>query len=430
LFHTTANTTWSNLSLSGSFVEMLRRLMALGQGVSEGEAGRLLPPLLNLDGSGRLDRPLPAALPVAADKLADIKVGPRAPAGFYGTDEARRALNVTTGLTALRPLPPPELPVTRAVYAERGERDLKPWLLTAAVVLALIDLSAVLGLRGLLAWPLAGSLRAALMLALPVSLALADGARAQQRPTQGADAFALQATLDTRLAYVQTGELEVDEMSRAGLFGLGEVLRRRTTVELAEPIGVDVERDDLVFFPLLYWPVVASQRDLSDAGIARLDAYMRTGGTIIFDTRDANTVAPGLGRDLGRAGVNAEKLRRMLRRLDIPPLVPVPQDHILTKAFYLMQDFPGRHAGGTVWVEIRHGGVNDGVSSVVIGASDWAAAWATDNEGRPLAAVVPGGQRQREMAYRFGVNLVMYTLTGNYKADQVHVPAILERLGQ
>jgi hypothetical protein len=25
---------------------------------------------------------------------------------------------------------------------------------------------------------------------------------------------------------------------------------------------------------------------------------------------------------------------------------------------------------------------------------------------------------------------VMYTLTGNYKADQVHVPALLERLGQ
>ena len=95
-----------------------------------------------------------------------------------------------------------------------------------------------------------------------------------------------------------------------------------------------------------------------------------------------------------------------------------------------MQSFPGRFAGGRVWVEDRAGGVNDGVSSVVIGANDWAAAWALDEFGRPVAAVVPGGERQREMAYRFGVNLVMYTLTGNYKADQVHVPAILERLGQ
>ena len=74
--------------------------------------------------------------------------------------------------------------------------------------------------------------------------------------------------------------------------------------------------------------------------------------------------------------------------------------------------------------------VNDGVSPIIIGSNDYAAAWATDEFSRPLYPVVPGGERQREMATRFGINLVMYALTGNYKADQVHVPAILERLGQ
>ena len=110
--------------------------------------------------------------------------------------------------------------------------------------------------------------------------------------------------------------------------------------------------------------------------------------------------------------------------------MPVPEDHVLTKAFYLLDHFPGRHRDGEVWIEARPGNVNDGVSSIIIGANDWAAAWATDETGRPLAAVYPDGPRQRELAYRFGINLVMYTLTGNYKADQVHVPAILERLGQ
>ena len=131
-----------------------------------------------------------------------------------------------------------------------------------------------------------------------------------------------------------------------------------------------------------------------------------------------------------RAGPGQQRLRQILRRLDVPPLIPVPEDHVLTKAFYLMQDFPGRWAGGRVWVEARGGPTNDGVSAMVIGGNDWAAAWATDDNGRPMAAVVPGGERQREMAFRFGINLVMYALTGNYKADQVHVPAILERLGQ
>ena len=58
----------------------------------------------------------------------------------------------------------------------------------------------------------------------------------------------------------------------------------------------------------------------------------------------------------------------------------------------------------------------------------WAAAWATDFDGRPLFPVTPGGERQREMAYRFGVNLAMYALTGNYKSDQAHTRTILQRL--
>ncbi|NQV82063.1 MAG: DUF4159 domain-containing protein, partial [Alphaproteobacteria bacterium] len=129
-------------------------------------------------------------------------------------------------------------------------------------------------------------------------------------------------------------------------------------------------------------------------------------------------------------GPGVRRLREVLRKLDMPPLAPVPEDHVLTKAFYLMSDFPGRYSGGAVWVEREIGGANDGVSSVIVGSNDWAAAWAIDDEGRYLASPVPGGNQQREMAYRFGVNLVMYAFTGNYKADQVHIPAILERLGQ
>jgi hypothetical protein len=70
------------------------------------------------------------------------------------------------------------------------------------------------------------------------------------------------------------------------------------------------------------------------------------------------------------------------------------------------------------------------VSSIVITSNDLAGAWALDESNRPIYPTVPGGEVQREMAFRGGVNLVMYALTGNYKADQVHVPALLERLGQ
>jgi hypothetical protein len=73
---------------------------------------------------------------------------------------------------------------------------------------------------------------------------------------------------------------------------------------------------------------------------------------------------------------------------------------------------------------------SDGVSSILITSNDFAAAWGSDERGLPLYPVPPGEERRREMAIRTGVNIVMYALTGNYKADQVHVPALLERLGQ
>jgi hypothetical protein len=205
-------------------------------------------------------------------------------------------------------------------------------------------------------------------------------------------------------------------------------LRARTAFEPAEPMGVNVERDELAFFPLLYWPMSEGQDNLTPQALARINAYMKNGGTILFDTRDQDRAAGGA------VPPGTATLRRLIGQLDLPPLEPVPADHVLTKSYYLMQQFPGRFDGGQVWVEAVTAETdllaNDGVTTIVVGSNDYAAAWARDRSGRALYATTPGGERQREMAYRFGINLVIYALTGNYKADQVHVPALLERLGQ
>ena len=91
-----------------------------------------------------------------------------------------------------------------------------------------------------------------------------------------------------------------------------------------------------------------------------------------------------------------------------------------------------------MWVEATQNGDTDdqgsrsqadGVSSIIITANDFAGAWATDENAQPLLPTLPDDPNQRTYAFRVGVNIVMYTLTGNYKADQVHIPALLERLG-
>jgi hypothetical protein len=274
-----------------------------------------------------------------------------------------------------------------------------------------------------------GGAVAALVLAL---LLPAPEARAEMD-----EARAIAAAGNVVLAHVITGDAATDRVAAAGLRGLSEVLFRRTTVEPSEPMAIDLESDDLALFTLLYWPVTANQPAPSPQAYARLNRYLRGGGMILFDTRDADVAGFGAATETGR------RLQALAAPLAIPPLEPIPHDHVLTRTFYLLQDFPGRYAGRSIWVEaapedaeqaegMPFRNLNDGVTPVVIGGNDWASAWAIDDRGLPMFPVGrgQGGERQREIAYRFGVNLVMHVLTGNYKSDQVHVPALLERLGQ
>jgi Domain of unknown function (DUF4159) len=264
----------------------------------------------------------------------------------------------------------------------------------------------------------------------------APPAQAQTRPQD--DQIATRSTIETKLAYVVTGDAEVDNISKAGLAGLTLFLAQRTALEAGEPTGVDVGRDELAFYPLIYWPIVPGVARPSAEALARVDAYMKQGGTVLFDTRDAISAPAGPGGETRAPGMMA--LRQILSGLDIPELEPVPRDHVLTKTFFLLKDFPGRYTSGQLWVEAlpaasedepeRPARAGDGVSSIMITSNDLAGAWAMRSDNQPMLPLVPGEPRQREFAFRAGVNIVMYTLTGNYKADQVHIPALLERLGQ
>ena len=415
LIHTTANAEWSNLALSGLFVDMLNRIVALSRGVVDRVDGPPLAPLETLDGFGTLGAPPPAARSVAAEEFAETVAGPQHPPGFYGVAAHRRALNLSANLSELRPLGPLPEGVARVGYGGAMEIDLRPWVLGLALLLAVVDMAVSLALRGLLRITPRSMRRQSTGLAVILAMALASAPAGAQ--TSVADGSAVASSLTTRLAYVLTGEPEIDAISRAGLTGLGTIVNRRTAVELGPPMGVNPETDELVFYPLLYWPLHPEMALPSPDAARRLEAYMRNGGTILFDTRR-------------RGGSRSQGLRQLARELDLPPLVPVPMEHVLGRSYYLLSEFPGRWVGDTVWIEPSGAHVNDGVTSVVAGSHDWAAAWAMDVDQRPMFAAVPGGDRQREMAYRFGVNLVMHVLTGSYKADQVHLPAIIERLGQ
>jgi hypothetical protein len=446
MMHVTADTTWSNLPLSGLFVEMLRKVVGLaGTGPSEAqtEGARVetVSPTRVLDGRGVFRSPPATAQPVPRSFAARATL--QHPPGIYGPTDASlavNALNPTDTLAAidLAALGAPILPVDRPVAL-----DIRPQLLVAALLLLIADTLATLWLGGRLnlarrarrAAPAAILLALALGVAAPTERAYAQpvpAAPEDTRPPIPRELFAAGAV--TRLAYVVTGDTTVDAMSKAGMAGLNIVLGARTALEPGDAVGVNADRDELAFFPVLYWPIVAGRPIPAAETLRKLEAYMKGGGLVIFDTRDALSARPGAG-----ATPEGDQLRRMLQTLDIPELEPLPRDHVLTKTFYILDGFVGRYDTGTTWVEIlppaaedgrRPARAGDNVSPIVITSNDLASAWAVGRRGEALAPLSGSDPRQREMALRAGVNLVMYALTGNYKADQVHVPALLERLGQ
>ena len=440
LFHVTANADWSNLPLSGLFVQMLERMAVSSRPVDLATSltGQTFQPRQALDGFGRLADSGNLAGVVGADLAGALTDGPSQtiPPGLYATAERSLALNALGSAQVLVPAAWPASVRIEGLAAQKSQ-DLKGALLGVALLLVLLDILAALWLSGRLGRGAALAALTVLALALP----LPHGLRAQDTiippGTSDADARAIQATDGVVLAYVTTGDAAVDDVSAAGLRGLGFQLYARTAVEPLEPMAVDPSKDELAFFPFLYWPVTPDAPVLTSSTYDKLNRYLRGGGMILFDTRD------GDGSGMDGTSPESQALLRIASGLDIPPLEPIPADHVLTRSFYLLQQFPGRYLGAPVWVEASVPGaeqaegmpfrnLNDGVTPVVIGGNDWASAWATDEFGAFLLPVGRGGagETQREYAYRFGVNLIMYVLTGNYKSDQVHVPALLERLGQ
>jgi hypothetical protein len=443
LFHVSADMRWSDLPMSGTFVEMLRRIVDTsgytantGKTANADTKAETVAPLRTLDGFGAFGPPPATAKPLPVDYRGRGTI--EHPPGFYGPADGPIAVNTLAATDRIVPLDTSALQARRASFTNAEPHDLRGILLSSSLALFLIDAVIV----ALLGGGLAALLRrraAHAVLAVALVLPMIAMAPSPSRADSASDEFAMKATSQTRLAYVVTGNADVDNIVKAGMSGLTLFLAQRTALEAGDPIGIDPARDELAFFPLIYWPVVPGAPKPSQSALNKIDAYMKQGGTVLFDTRDAIDALPGPDGQSRTPGMQA--LRVILSSLDVPELEPVPHEHVLAKTFYLLHDFPGRFTTGQTWVEAlprdendeaaaRPARGGDGVSPIIITSNDLAGAWAMRTDGQPMLPLSPGEPRQREFAFRAGVNIVMYTLTGNYKADQVHAPALIERLGQ
>ena len=427
LFHVTASPDWSDLPLSGVFVDMLRQITLPARELNTATqlAETSLSPVMWLDGFGDPIAPSGDAKPLEPLDALSVEPSKDYPSGLYRSGAVSFPLNAGQRVEFERVS---SWPSSFSVMTESAglRRQLGGWLLGGGAVLLLIDLIVALAIAGSLTSLFRRkAARKALGLVATVFIAVSTLATSDAQTLSSSD-DGPKAALGLQFAYLETDDRELNRRAAAGLRGLSLTLFRRTTVEPVLPAGISFDALDINLYPFLLILMPDEGLDFSEDEKAALSDYMANGGAVLIDTRQG-------GRIGGRNTVDP-RLVELVQGLDLPPLERVSDEHVLTRAFYLLDDFRGKYAGRPLWVETNATSADgtpkgDGISTLFLTDADMATAWAVDDRNQYLYSV-DGGERGREMARRSGVNIIMYILTGNYKEDQVHLPSLLERLGE
>lgn len=194
---------------------------------------------------------------------------------------------------------------------------------------------------------------------------------------------------------------------------LFEVAKRTSISVQTDTPTVDARSPELFDHPFLWLAGDSDIGVLDDAVVANLRTYLKAGGFLFVDSAEGVQEGPFL----------RSVARELARVLPGQKLATVPRDHVLYKSFYLIDEPLGRVK---VVPELRAIFAEDRLM-VVVCPNDLGGALARDPFGNWQFEVSPGGERQRELAFRLGINLVMYALCIDYKSDQVHIPFILQR---
>jgi hypothetical protein len=229
-----------------------------------------------------------------------------------------------------------------------------------------------------------------------------------QPATQPATSFAEAPSL----AYVIGNDARLNRLCDTGLSELSGVMAMRTSLTLGAPVGLDMTKPAVQAvvgrYPMLYWLVPTGDGAVTPALLQGLRRYIALGGLLVID--------------LGQRG-NAPLPAAWADAMALPPLAAMPADHVLTRSFYLLRQLDGQ-PGLSDTLLLARAAAGMEVAPALLARRNWVAAWSEASLGDMQA------KGDGEMAIRSGINLVIYAFTGQYKADQVHMPAIMQRLGQ
>ncbi|CBI75985.1 conserved membrane protein of unknown function [Bartonella clarridgeiae 73] len=436
--HVAPDPTWSNLPLSGFFAQMLHKLITLNTHVKETptQIKTIHNPWQTLSADGQLQTAPSHVIPLITDTQNPPLPSYHTPPGLYGVKNnlyAFNLLNHTSRLTKQSLLPTflNKKPLSYNIQ----EKHFTGILLGITSLLLALDSFLALWIGR--SFPFNRRRNMALFLPfIVVFIALLPYSPiVQAQIIDDHDETIVQAAGSTHLAYVITNNHEIDTTSKSGLEALSQFIAERTMLSPGPVVALDLDKDELTFYPLIYWPIDANSPMPTQKSLQKIKVFMKHGGTVLFDTRDQINTNFNLEETATPA---TQRLRTILSELNIPTIEPASTEHVIARSFYIMPDFPGLYRGSPLWVEsssINKKNKNsittgDNVSSLLITANNFTAAWALNEKGMWKYPLIPNDPMQRLWAFRAGLNIVIYTLTGNYKADQIHVPALLERFNR
>ncbi len=415
LYHSNLDPAWSNLALSGVFQEQLKKIVTLSyrnNKTSTAQNNKYFYVTKRYTGFGELQDPKGYEARITTENTIN-KLSDTIPPGVYSNGFETRILQLSDSIKS----PPPvtdntlsDIKSTESVEYYGGLNFITYKHLLMILALLFITIEAF--------WYCGFFKRLKAISVVVVMLFVGFTFHTTEaHASQGKKDSPAYLSSHAVLAYVITGDATIDRLSKFGLEALVRETKRRTIADVEAVKGINIERDVLNFYPFIYWPLTNTQQPVSKETAAKINNYVSRGGTIFFDTRDGYA---------GETAINSS-LQSVISNLPIPTLNKLSDDHVLKRSFYIIKETPGLYDRKTIWYVPTQSTDNDGVTPYVIGGNDWASIWATDPAGRPMTQL-KNKAYQRELAYRFGVNMVLYALTGNYKDDQIHIPFILERL--
>lgn len=187
---------------------------------------------------------------------------------------------------------------------------------------------------------------------------------------------------------------------------------KRTSIQVARDATPVSPADAEMFYqPLLVWTGSGEATSLSPELRSRISRHLRFGGMLWIDAPSPDDPFAVAAR---------EELTQLFPK---EALAPLSGEHVLFRSYFLLNEVVGRND----LAKSVHAITLSERLAVVLTECDVLGAYERDRFGTWRFDCVPNGDGQREQAFRFGVNVMMYATCLDYKADQVHIPFIMKK---